>query len=82
MERENYALLNTKIDEGKSKFETKSKEYDDTLATICEKWINEKTLLESKMKVIDDEIAELEEKVMGKRRYKQELEQSDRKSVV
>eukprot|EP01022_Parablepharisma_sp_SALTPOND_P019852 TRINITY_DN345_c0_g1_i1.p1 TRINITY_DN345_c0_g1~~TRINITY_DN345_c0_g1_i1.p1 ORF type:complete len:743 (+),score=146.71 TRINITY_DN345_c0_g1_i1:5311-7539(+) len=67
MEKENYALLSKKINEGKARLDTKSKELEDTIATVCEKWIKEKSRLEEDIKTIDDEISELERKILEKK---------------
>jgi chromosome segregation protein len=80
-ERENCTILDKKITEGKSRLEIKSKEYEDTLATVCEKWIKEKTRLEGEMKAIDDEIEELQRQIMQKRYDRQELEKSRKETV-
>jgi len=81
MERENCIILNKKITEGKSRLEIKSKEYEDTLATVCEKWIKEKTRLEGEMKTIDNEIEELQRQIMQKRYDKQELEKLCKETI-
>eukprot|EP00826_Nyctotherus_ovalis_P062097 TRINITY_DN8926_c0_g1_i4.p1 TRINITY_DN8926_c0_g1~~TRINITY_DN8926_c0_g1_i4.p1 ORF type:complete len:417 (-),score=183.29 TRINITY_DN8926_c0_g1_i4:153-1403(-) len=81
MKRENCVILNKKIAEGKARLEVKSKEYEDTLATVCEKWIKEKTRLEGEMRAIDDEIEELQRRIMQKRYEKQDLERACKETI-
>jgi hypothetical protein len=79
--KERLVLLRQKIVEWKTKEESKTKELEDSIATVCEKWLKERERLTGEITEIDAEIAELERKLADKRREK-EVHESARDKVV
>ncbi len=80
MEKENLALLEQRTTEARTKFDTKSKELEDRIATVCEKWIKQRDALSGEIAAVDAEIADLERKAQEKREERK-LKEDSRASV-
>ena len=69
-EKESLGSLNEKLNEDRKQFEQKVKELEDTVSSVCEKWIKDREVADSEIKIVDGEIEELEKKINEKREEK------------
>jgi len=64
--------IEKKVENAENIKSVKTKEFEETLNTVCEKWIKDRNILDSEIKGIDEEIFELQKKLDEKLLIKNE----------